>query len=133
MKFSILEQKYLEFLEDGKVLDALNVLRNELTPLQHNTNRVHQLSSYMMCSNAQEVMERANWWEKYYLVENQYGMIINIYIYIPILTDVQYKSRFLGSIRNKGVSMKLIMYIMKYSSMRSLFSLCYTPTFSCQV
>lgn len=61
MKFSILEQKYLEFLEDGKVLDALNVLRNELTPLQHNTNRVHQLSSYMMCSNAQEVMERANW------------------------------------------------------------------------
>ncbi|XP_044748626.1 WD repeat-containing protein 26 isoform X1 [Coccinella septempunctata] len=61
MKFSILEQKYLEFLEDGKVLDALNVLRNELTPLQHNTSRVHQLSSYMMCSNAQELMERANW------------------------------------------------------------------------
>ena len=46
MKFLLLEQKYLEFLEDGKVLDALQVLRNELTPLQHNTTRVHELSRY---------------------------------------------------------------------------------------
>ncbi|KAK9885557.1 hypothetical protein WA026_012307 [Henosepilachna vigintioctopunctata] len=61
MKFLILEQKYLEFLEDGRVLDALHVLRNELTPLQHNTSRVHQLSSFMMCSNAKELMERTNW------------------------------------------------------------------------
>lgn len=44
MKFLLLEQKYLEFLEDGRVLDALHVLRNELTPLQHNTARVHELS-----------------------------------------------------------------------------------------
>ncbi|KAL3267374.1 hypothetical protein HHI36_011505 [Cryptolaemus montrouzieri] len=61
MKFLILEQKYLEYLEDGRVLDALHVLRNELTPLQHNTNRVHQLSSFMMCSSAQELIERTNW------------------------------------------------------------------------
>ncbi|PSN50189.1 WD repeat-containing protein 26 [Blattella germanica] len=39
-----LVQKYLEYLEDGRVLDALHVLRNELTPLQHNTIRVHELS-----------------------------------------------------------------------------------------
>lgn len=44
MKFLIFEQKYLEFLEDGKVLDALHVLRNELTPLQHNIDKVHILS-----------------------------------------------------------------------------------------
>jgi hypothetical protein len=44
MKFLLLEQKYLEFLEDGRVLDALQVLRYELTPLQHNTARVHELS-----------------------------------------------------------------------------------------
>jgi hypothetical protein len=44
MKFLLLEQKYLEYLEDGRVLDALHVLRNELTPLQHNTVRVHELS-----------------------------------------------------------------------------------------
>ncbi|XP_066150934.1 WD repeat-containing protein 26 isoform X1 [Euwallacea fornicatus] len=61
MKFLLLEQKYLEYLEDGRVLDALHVLRNELTPLQHNTTRVHQLSSYMMCSNNEELHERTNW------------------------------------------------------------------------
>ncbi|KAF5304558.1 hypothetical protein FQA39_LY09609 [Lamprigera yunnana] len=61
MKFLILEQKYLEYLEDGRVLDALHVLRNELTPLQHNTVRVHQLSSYMMCSSTQELRSRTNW------------------------------------------------------------------------
>lgn len=61
MKFLLLEQKYLEYLEDGKVLDALHVLRNELTPLQYNTARVHQLSSYMMCSNSQELHSRSNW------------------------------------------------------------------------
>ncbi|XP_050299546.1 WD repeat-containing protein 26 [Anthonomus grandis grandis] len=61
MKFLLLEQKYLEYLEDGRVLDALHVLRNELTPLQHNTARVHQLSSFMMCSSIEELHERTNW------------------------------------------------------------------------
>lgn len=85
MKFLILEQKYLEFLEDGKALDALHVLRNELTPLQHNIDRVHILSrydirkcykvalltlqltfvlcvySYIMISGREELMNRARW------------------------------------------------------------------------
>lgn len=61
MKFIILEQKYLEYLEDGCPLDALHVLRNELTPLQHNITRVHQLSSYMMCSNNHDLYQRAKW------------------------------------------------------------------------
>ncbi|TNM95033.1 hypothetical protein fugu_017792 [Takifugu bimaculatus] len=37
MKFLLLQQKYLEYLEDGKVLEALQVLRGELTPLKYNT------------------------------------------------------------------------------------------------
>ncbi|XP_058055039.1 WD repeat-containing protein 26 homolog [Anopheles bellator] len=61
MKFLLLEQKYLEFLEEGRPIDALHVLRNELTPLQHKTPRVHQLSSYMMCTNNQELYQRAGW------------------------------------------------------------------------
>ncbi|ETN63144.1 wd-repeat protein [Anopheles darlingi] len=61
MKFLLLEQKYLEFLEEGRPIDALHVLRNELTPLQHRTPRVHQLSSYMMCTNNQELYQRAGW------------------------------------------------------------------------
>lgn len=44
MKFLLLQQKYLEYLEDGKVLEALQVLRGELTPLKYNTDRIHVLS-----------------------------------------------------------------------------------------
>lgn len=44
MKFLLLQQKYLEYLEDGKVLEALQVLRAELTPLKYNTERIHILS-----------------------------------------------------------------------------------------
>ncbi|XP_067010012.2 WD repeat-containing protein 26 isoform X3 [Anabrus simplex] len=61
MKFLLLEQKYLEYLEDGRVLDALHVLRTELTPLQHETERVHELSSYMMCVGREELQLRAVW------------------------------------------------------------------------
>lgn len=46
MKFLLLQQKYLEYLEDGKVLEALQVLRGELTPLKYNTDRIHVLSGY---------------------------------------------------------------------------------------
>ncbi|XP_050669705.1 WD repeat-containing protein 26 [Leptidea sinapis] len=61
MKFVVLEQKYLEHLEVGRVLDALHVLRNELTPLQHDTPRVHRLSALMMCGDAEELRGRAQW------------------------------------------------------------------------
>ncbi|VVC93733.1 unnamed protein product [Leptidea sinapis] len=45
----------------GRVLDALHVLRNELTPLQHDTPRVHRLSALMMCGDAEELRGRAQW------------------------------------------------------------------------
>ncbi|KAL5009252.1 hypothetical protein ScPMuIL_014833 [Solemya velum] len=61
MRFLLLEQKYLELLEDGQVLDALNCLRHELTPLKHNTERVHELSSYMMCTTAEDLRDMADW------------------------------------------------------------------------
>lgn len=61
MQFLMLEQKYLELLEEGKVIEALSTLRYELTPLNHKTNRVHQLSAYIMCSTAEDVREQAHW------------------------------------------------------------------------
>ncbi|CAG9113663.1 unnamed protein product [Plutella xylostella] len=61
MKFIVLEQKYLEHLESGRALDALHVLRNELTPLQHDTARVHRLSALMMCAEPEELHARAAW------------------------------------------------------------------------
>lgn len=39
-----MEQKFLEFLEDDKPIDALHCLRTELTPLKCNRERVHHLS-----------------------------------------------------------------------------------------
>ena len=50
MKFLLLQQKYLEYLEDGKVLEALQVLRGELTPLKYNADRIHVLSGYTTTS-----------------------------------------------------------------------------------
>lgn len=61
MKFLILEQKYLENLEESQCVEALNTLRHELTPLNHNTSRVHQLSSYLMIGTAEELHKTANW------------------------------------------------------------------------
>lgn len=52
MKFLLLQQKYLEYLEDGKVLEALQVLRAELTPLKYNTERIHVLSGSADVKNA---------------------------------------------------------------------------------
>uniref|UniRef100_UPI00358EE308 WD repeat-containing protein 26-like n=1 Tax=Myxine glutinosa TaxID=7769 RepID=UPI00358EE308 len=61
MRFLLLEQKYLEFLEDGDLLEALQVLRQDLTPLKYNPERVHLLSGYLMCSNKEELLDKAAW------------------------------------------------------------------------
>ncbi|KAF9579929.1 hypothetical protein BGW38_003604, partial [Lunasporangiospora selenospora] len=61
VKFLIREQKFLELLEARKIKDALVVLRSELTPLNHNMERVHTLTSYMMTSSADDLRHRAQW------------------------------------------------------------------------
>ena len=33
----------------------------ELTPLKYNTNRVHQLSTFMMCANAEDLKAMSRW------------------------------------------------------------------------
>lgn len=44
MRFCLLEQKFLEFLEEENRIEAVYCLRTELTPLKCNRERVHQLS-----------------------------------------------------------------------------------------
>lgn len=63
MKFLLLQQKYLEYLEDGKVLEALQVLRGELTPLKYNTDRIHVLSGYSFKCNVPVLIgfQSINW------------------------------------------------------------------------
>lgn len=43
--FIILEQKFLELLDDEKLMDALKTLRTEIAPLCINSNRIHNLSA----------------------------------------------------------------------------------------
>lgn len=43
--FIILEQKFLELLDEEKLMDALKTLRTEIAPLCINSNRIHSLST----------------------------------------------------------------------------------------
>lgn len=61
MKFLILEQKYLECLEDGKVFEALKCLRDELAPLKYNTDRLHELSCFLMCPSEEDLKRLSKW------------------------------------------------------------------------
>lgn len=44
VKFLIREQMFLELLEGKHTMEALHVLRHELTPLGQDVDRLHQLS-----------------------------------------------------------------------------------------
>ena len=61
MKFLLLEQKYFEYLDEGRTIDALYSLRHEITTLNHNLNRVHELSRFIMCTNADELRKLSGW------------------------------------------------------------------------
>ncbi|TPP39730.1 WD repeat-containing protein 26 [Fasciola gigantica] len=44
IRFLILEQKFLEHLESDEIVQAVALLRNRITPMQRNLNRVHTLA-----------------------------------------------------------------------------------------
>ncbi|KAI0820195.1 WD40 repeat-like protein [Trametes gibbosa] len=60
-RFLIAKQKYLEYLEAGKTTMALNVLRNELAPLNPELDHLHALSSLMMCSDPADIRSQVAW------------------------------------------------------------------------
>lgn len=47
VKFAIRQQKFLEALEASEAKKALVILRNELAPLNTDTDRLHILSRYV--------------------------------------------------------------------------------------
>lgn len=61
MCFGIRQQKYLEYLEQCDTAKALLVLRNELTPLYRDTQKLHFLSSLLMCHSPLDLKARATW------------------------------------------------------------------------
>ncbi|KAM0792248.1 hypothetical protein ACM66B_004942 [Microbotryomycetes sp. NB124-2] len=61
IQFLLRQQKFLEVLESRETKKALSVLRNELAPLNHNSDRLHFLSSLIMCSSPEDLRARAGW------------------------------------------------------------------------
>ncbi|OQD79812.1 hypothetical protein PENANT_c043G08755 [Penicillium antarcticum] len=60
MLFYLRQQKFLELLEARDLASALGVLRQELTPLNFDVERLHALSSLLMCPT--EILhEQAGW------------------------------------------------------------------------
>ncbi|KAE9409438.1 WD40 repeat-like protein [Gymnopus androsaceus JB14] len=60
-KFLINKQKYLELLEAQKTTTALHVLRTELAPSSPEPAQLHALSSLIMCTEPEDVRQRAGW------------------------------------------------------------------------
>ncbi|GAB7351094.1 hypothetical protein MBLNU459_g1560t1 [Dothideomycetes sp. NU459] len=61
MLFKMRQQKYLELLEERDLPTALHVLRNELAPLNQDTQRLHLLSSLMMTQSPADLKTQAHW------------------------------------------------------------------------
>ncbi|KAE8269880.1 hypothetical protein A4X09_0g2441 [Tilletia walkeri] len=61
IKFALQQQRFLELLETGHNKKALSVLRDRLTPLNYGSERLHQLSSLMMCESPEQLRLRAKW------------------------------------------------------------------------
>lgn len=61
VQFLIRQQKFLELLEKQETMQALHVLRTEITPLGQNTERLHLLTSLILCSNIDDIKEQASW------------------------------------------------------------------------
>lgn len=81
MRFLILEQKFLEYLDDNRYIDALHCLRNELTPLNHRIKRVHELSRFIMCSPGDELRKLSQWDGKGLLSRQK--LMEKLQIYLP--------------------------------------------------
>ena len=61
MRFWLRQQKFLELLEQRDTTKALSVLRTELSPLYQDTQKLHFLSSLLMCQSPLEVKMKADW------------------------------------------------------------------------
>ncbi|KAK4991672.1 hypothetical protein LTR50_001680 [Elasticomyces elasticus] len=63
LRFWIRQQKYLELLEIRDRQRALQVLRQELQPLQYDETRLHALSSLIMCCEDPDNLRQAAQWD----------------------------------------------------------------------
>lgn len=61
IKFLIDQQRYLELLEARHMKRALSILRDRLAPHNAGSDRLHHLSSLVICASPEELRARAKW------------------------------------------------------------------------
>ena len=63
MRLLLLQEKYLELLENGNEIEALHCLRHELAPipLHHSDKQLQLFTSYMMYSDKELLRKAADW------------------------------------------------------------------------
>ncbi|CAG0912843.1 unnamed protein product [Notodromas monacha] len=83
MQFLLLEQKYLELLETGKVHEALRCLQMELTPMNYNTPRVYQLTQFLMCASNQVLYTMAKWSGSEPKLSSRKSLMDNLQKFLP--------------------------------------------------
>uniref|UniRef100_A0A7S1IRP5 CTLH domain-containing protein n=1 Tax=Eutreptiella gymnastica TaxID=73025 RepID=A0A7S1IRP5_9EUGL len=63
VKFLIYEQKFMELLEMGDRMQAVQCVRKELTPLMHDANSLHKLTALLMCKDQKSLYKRSGGWD----------------------------------------------------------------------
>jgi len=61
MRYWILEQKFLEAVEDRRNLEALQCLKQEIVPLNFRKKKITELCHYFMLNSIEELRDTANW------------------------------------------------------------------------
>lgn len=54
IEYQIFEQKYLELLEQGKKLEAIHILQNELAPRVGDLEKLHGLAQLIICGGGEQ-------------------------------------------------------------------------------
>lgn len=61
VKYLIGKQRYLECLEESDSKQALEILRDQVTPHSNNPTQLHKLASLLTCTSLDNLYRRANW------------------------------------------------------------------------
>lgn len=61
VRFLILEQKFLELVDDQQFAPALECLRTQLAPLGDHTDKLRRLAGFLLCAHSEDLRARCGW------------------------------------------------------------------------
>eukprot|EP00471_Norrisiella_sphaerica_P000103 CAMPEP_0184481676 /NCGR_PEP_ID=MMETSP0113_2-20130426/3235_1 /TAXON_ID=91329 /ORGANISM="Norrisiella sphaerica, Strain BC52" /LENGTH=550 /DNA_ID=CAMNT_0026860943 /DNA_START=153 /DNA_END=1805 /DNA_ORIENTATION=- len=59
--YLILEEEFLELVEQGSITEALKILRNDIVPVLADKRKLNHMSSYLMYSDPEDLRKAADW------------------------------------------------------------------------